>query len=108
MSDTAQNTSAPQAEATPRTVLCVKLSRELPAISRKPFKNELGERIYQSISEEAWAMWKEQAKMLLNEYRLNLALPEAQDFLMKQCEAFFFGAGSAAPAEFTPPTTPPA
>ena len=56
----------------PRMVKCAKLSRELPAIPYKPFNNELGQRIYDSISMEAWKGWLEFSKMIVNEYRLDL------------------------------------
>ena len=53
-----------------RMVKCVKLSRELPGIKWKPWEDELGQRIYDSVSQEAWKMWLEHSKMLINEYRL--------------------------------------
>ena len=92
-------------ETEPRLVDCKKLGRSLPGLPRAPFKNDLGARIYEEISSEAWSLWKEHAKLLLNEYRLNLALPDAQAFLMAQCEAFFFSDGSKRPEEFAPRPT---
>jgi Fe-S cluster biosynthesis and repair protein YggX len=85
-----------------RLVRCVKLGQELPGVERKPFKSELGERIFAQVSQQAWKMWTDHAKLILNEYRLNLAMPECQEFLMKQCEAFFFGEGAHVPKEFMP------
>ena len=58
--------------------------------------------IYEKVSKEAWNMWMEHMKMLMNEYRLNLATLEAQEFLIKQMEEYFFGAGSALPPDFVP------
>jgi Fe-S cluster biosynthesis and repair protein YggX len=95
-----------QAQPGPTKVQCVKLGRELPALAAPPFPNELGRRIQAQVSREAWDLWLEQSKMLINEYRLNLRTPEARKFLMEQCEAFFFGPGSAPPAEFEPPQQP--
>ena len=53
-------------------VQCVKLSKELPGVKCKPFEDELGQRIYDNVSQEAWKMWLEHSKMLINEYRLDL------------------------------------
>ena len=86
----------------PRMVQCKKLGKELPGLTYKPYNNALGQRIYDEISEQAWKMWVETAKMLLNEYRLNLALPQSQKFLFEQAEKFFFGEGAAPPPEFKP------
>jgi Fe-S cluster biosynthesis and repair protein YggX len=86
-----------------RTVYCVKLHKELPGLAETPFDNELGQRIYDNVSKEAWRMWVEQMKMIMNEYRLNLGTPEAQEFLMKQMEEYFFGEGAAHPPGYVAP-----
>lgn len=86
-----------------RTVLCVKLQRELPAINYKPFEDDLGQRIFDQVSLEAWRMWLEHSKMIVNEYRLDLTSDKAHEVLKEQCEQFFFGEGAALPAEFVPP-----
>lgn len=80
-----------------RTVMCTKLHRELPALDFVPFDDELGTRIYNEISEEAWRLWLEHSKRMINEYRLDLVTPEAFEFLHKRCEEFLFGDGSDAP-----------
>ena len=85
-----------------RIVKCAKLQRELPGLKFKPYSNELGQKIYDQISEKAWKMWTDQAKMILNEYRLNLASPEATKFLFEQADAFFFGPGAALPPDYVP------
>ena len=95
-------TPAPAPTSGERMVLCAKLGKELPGLKYKPYNNALGQRIYDSVSEQAWKQWVETAKMLLNEYRLNLATPNAQSFLFEQCEKFFFGPGAAPPPEFKP------
>ena len=90
----------------PRMVKCAKLGRELPGLDEAPFDTPLGQRIFASVSAEAWRMWAEHSKMLLNEYRLQPWKPEAQQFLVEQMEQFFFGAGSQLPKEFVPPPQP--
>jgi Fe-S cluster biosynthesis and repair protein YggX len=90
------------ADATGRTVLCVKLKKELPALKEVPFEGHpLGQRIYENVSQDAWKMWVEHMKMLMNEYRLNLGTKEAQEFLLEQMEQYFFGAGVNLPPGFT-------
>ncbi|MCX6589203.1 MAG: oxidative damage protection protein [Acidobacteria bacterium] len=90
------------ADATGRTVLCVKLKKELPALKEVPFEGHpLGQRIFENVSQDAWKMWVEHMKMLMNEYRLNLGTKEAQEFLLEQMEQYFFGAGVNLPPGFT-------
>ena len=89
---------------TGRTVFCVKFQREMPGLDEPPFDNHpLGQRIYENVSKEAWKMWLEQMKMIMNEYRLNLGTQEAQEFLLKQMEDYFFGEGASFPAGYVPP-----
>ena len=84
-------------------VYCVKFKKEMPGLDEPPFDNELGQKVYDNVSEEAWRMWMEHCKMLLNEYRLNPARREDQEVIVKQLEMFFFGEGSAKPKEYVPP-----
>ena len=89
-----------------RTVFCVKFQREMPGLDEVPFEGHpLGQRIYENVSKEAWKLWVERMKMVMNEYRLNLGTQEAQEFLLKQMEDFFFGEGSALPPDYVPPKT---
>lgn len=88
-----------------RRVMCVKFGREMEGLSEVPFEGHpLGQRIYENVSKEAWRMWVEHMKMLMNEYRLNLGTPEAQEFLLKQMEEYFFGEGARLPEGYVPPT----
>jgi Fe-S cluster biosynthesis and repair protein YggX len=86
-----------------RTVFCVKFQREMPGLDEVPFDNPLGQRIYDNVSKEAWRVWVDRMKMIMNEYRLNLGTREAQEFLLKQMEEYFFGAGAAMPPDFREP-----
>jgi Fe-S cluster biosynthesis and repair protein YggX/rhodanese-related sulfurtransferase len=85
-----------------RTVMCNKFGKELPALKRKPFPTPLGERIKAEISADAWELWVEHSKMLINEYRLSPLDPRAQELLMEQCEKYFFGEGARLPEGFVP------
>jgi len=89
-----------------RMVQCVKLGRELPGLERSPYPGELGQRIFDNISQEAWEMWKPQAVILINHYGLSLMDPQAQQFLRQQMEEFFFGADARMPEGWSPAGTP--
>ena len=95
----------PPANAPVRMVKCVKLGRELPGLDAKPWPGPLGERIYEQVSAEAWQMWEERMKMILNEYRLMPWQKEAQDLVARHMEEFFFGEGTALPPEYKPQQT---
>ena len=86
-----------------RLVKCVKMQRDLPGLDEPPWPGELGTRIYENISKEAWALWEERMKMILNEYRLMPWQKEAQTMMAQQMEEFFFGEGSALPTDYVPP-----
>jgi Fe-S cluster biosynthesis and repair protein YggX len=83
-----------------RMVQCVHLGREAEGLDRAPFKGELGQRVFENISKEAWRSWLEHSKMLINEYRLDLTSEQGQRIWMTECERYFFGDGSAKPPEF--------
>jgi len=85
-------------------VFCAKLKQELPGLPEPPFDSELGQKIYNQVSQQAWSQWTEYCKMLLNEYRLNPARKQDQEVIVKQMEQFFFGEGAAPPAQYVPPT----
>ena len=90
----------------PRMVNCAKLGRELPGVVYRPFDNELGKRIYENVSQDAWRLWIEHSKMMVNEYRIDLTSPQGQKMLLEQAEKFFFGDAGAAsehPADYVPP-----
>lgn len=86
-----------------RTVHCVKLDQESEGLDFPPYPGELGKRIYEQVSKEAWQMWMKHQTMLINEYRLTPVDPKARQFLEQEMEKFFFGEGSAPPQEYVPP-----
>ncbi len=87
-----------------RTVNCVKLNKEAEGLERAPYPGELGQRLLENVSKEAWQMWLQQQTMLINEYRLSPIDPKARKYLEEQMEAFFFGQGAETPSEYTPKT----
>jgi len=86
-----------------RTVHCVKLGQDLPGLDSPPWPGELGERIFNHVSLEAWRLWEDRMRMILNEYRLLPFQKEAQDLMAAQMTEFFFGEESAPPADYVPP-----
>ena len=81
-------------------VNCVKLKREAEGLDRQPYPGELGQRIFDQVSKQAWGEWLKHQTMLINEYHLSPIEPKARKFLEQQMEAFFFGDGSEPPPEF--------
>ena len=88
----------------PRMVYCVKLQRELPGLEKPPFPGELGKRIFENISQQAWEMWPAQSTLIINHYGLNMADPESRKILREQMEEFFFGEDSRMPEGWAPET----
>lgn len=86
-----------------RMVFCVKLQKEAEGLKFPPYPGDLGKRIYENISQEAWSQWLQHQTMLINEYRLTPVDPKHRQFLEQEMEKYFFGEGSSIPKEFTPP-----
>ena len=85
-----------------KVVNCVRLKREAEGLDRQPYPGELGKRIFENVSKEAWQEWLRHQTMLINEYRLSPIDPKARKFLEEQMEKFFFGEGSETPPDFRP------
>ena len=85
-----------------RMVKCAKLGKELPALEKPPLPGELGKKIFDNVSAEAWDMWLEHQKMLMNEYRIDLSDKSSRQILKQQCENYFFGDGSQLPPDYVP------
>jgi Fe-S cluster biosynthesis and repair protein YggX len=85
-----------------RRVHCVLLKKESEGLDYLVYPGELGKRIYDNVSKEAWGQWLAHQTMLINENRLTPIEPKARAFLVKEMEKFFFGGGSEKPAEFVP------
>lgn len=91
------------APAGARIVHCVKLGRDLPGLNEPPWPGELGQRVFENVSVQAWKMWEDRMKMILNEYRLMPWQKEAQELMARAMEEFFFGENAAVPPGYTPP-----
>jgi Fe-S cluster biosynthesis and repair protein YggX len=87
-----------------RMVFCAKLKQELPGLDAPPFPGELGERIFENISAEAYRLWGQHATIMINHYGLHPADPETRKMLRKEMEEFFFSAEAAMPEGWADPT----
>ncbi|MCG9059303.1 oxidative damage protection protein [Laribacter hongkongensis] len=87
-----------------RMVQCIKLGREAEGLDFPPLPGELGKKVYENVSKEAWQAWLRHQTMLINENRLNLADSRARQYLTQQLQNYFFGAGADMPAGFVPPS----
>jgi len=85
-----------------RNVQCVLLGEEAEGLDYAPYPGELGQRIFERVSKQAWQRWLAHQTMLINENRLTPIEPAARQFLAEEMEKFFFGEGSAPPPEFVP------
>ena len=88
-----------------RTVQCIKLGTEAEGLDFAPYPGELGKRIFENVSKQAWAEWLKQQTMLVNENRLNLADLRARQYLARQMEKHFFGEGADQAQGFVPPAS---
>ena len=88
-----------------RTVTCVLLGKEAEGLDIPTYPGDLGQRIFDEVSKEAWQKWLAHQTMLINENRLSPVDPAARSFLEGEMEKFFFGGGSAAPKDFVPPSS---
>jgi len=86
-----------------RTVQCVKLKKEAEGLERPPYPGELGQKIYDNVSKEAWQAWVGQQTILMNENRLTPIDPEHRKFLEEKMQEFLFeDGGNETPVGFTP------
>jgi len=85
-----------------RMVNCVKLKKEAEGLDRPTYPGELGKRVYDNVSKEAWQLWIRHQTMLINEYRLSPVDPKARKFLEEQMDKFFFGDGGVTPPDYKP------
>lgn len=85
-----------------RRVQCIKLGKEAEGLDRAPYPGELGKKIFENVSKEAWQLWMKHQTILINENRLSPIDPKHRKFLEEEMEKFFFGGGSELPGAFSP------
>lgn len=74
-----------------KVIHCIKLDQDLEGLDYPPVPGELGQKILNTVSKEAWSNWLKQQTMIINENRLNLAEETARRYLRQQMEYYFFG-----------------
>ncbi|MEW9797889.1 oxidative damage protection protein [Alteromonas sp. CYL-A6] len=87
-----------------RTVFCAHLKKEADGLDFQLYPGELGKRIFDNISKEAWAEWQKKQTMLINEHKLNMMDPEARKFLEQNMEAFLFEGKDPKIEGYVPPS----
>ena len=87
----------------PRIIQCQYLKKESEGLDFSPYPGDLGKKIFDNISKEAFELWKKHQTMLINENRLNLADARGRQYLARQMEQFFFGSGAEQPSGYVPP-----
>jgi len=88
-----------------RMVKCVKLGKEAEGLGYQTYPGELGKKIFDNVSKEAWQLWLGHQTMLMNENRLSPIEPKARKFLEGEMEKYFFGEGSQPPTGYVPPSS---
>jgi Fe-S cluster biosynthesis and repair protein YggX len=86
-----------------RTVQCIKLKQEAEGLEFPPYPGEMGTKIWQSISKQAWQGWLDVQTRLVNENRLNLADARARKYLKEQMEKHLFEDIDVEAQGFVPP-----
>lgn len=86
-----------------RMVMCAKLGQELPALEAPPFPGELGQRIFDNISADAYQLWTQHATIMINHYGLHPADPDTRKLLRKEMDEFFFGENARMPEGWAAP-----
>lgn len=76
-----------------RMVFCQVLKREAPGLDSPPYPGELGERIFENVSEEGWKQWLERLTTIINENQLNTADPGSLEVIEQHMVGFLFGEG---------------
>lgn len=85
-----------------RSINCIKLGRVAEGLTKPPYPGDLGQKIFECVSKEAWQLWLRHQTMLINEYRLTPVDPKARKFLEEEMDKYFFGDGSAMPDQYVP------
>lgn len=85
-------------------VFCQVLKREAQGLDRPPYPGELGERIFEEVSQEGWTQWLQRLAIIINENRLSTADPGSLELIEMHMRGFLFGEGDLGqlPSGFSP------
>jgi Fe-S cluster biosynthesis and repair protein YggX len=87
-----------------RTIFCHVLQKEAEGLDFQIYPGELGKKIFDNISKEAWADWQKKQTMLINEHKLNMMDPEARALLEAKMQAFLFEGQDVTVDGYVPPS----
>lgn len=79
---------------------CIKLGAQAEGLDFQPWPGDLGAKIFESVSKQAWQEWLRQQTILINEYKLNPLDADHKKYLAEQMEAYFFGDGIVMPDQW--------
>ncbi len=80
-----------------RLITCTKLGKPAEGLDHPTWPGDLGQRIFNQISKQAWQDWLRQQTILINEYKLNPLDRAHKKYLASQMEAYLFGDGIVLP-----------
>ena len=77
-----------------RTVFCQVLKAESAGLETPPYPGDLGQRIYENISNEGWNKWLQRLTIIINENRLSTADPRNIEVIEQHMLGFLFDEGN--------------
>ena len=87
-----------------RTIFCTFLQRDAEVQDFQLYPGEVGKRIYNEISKEAWAEWMKKQTMLINEKKLNMMNVDDRKLLEAEMIKFLFEGHDVHIEGYTPPS----
>lgn len=87
-----------------RTIFCTFLQRDAEGQDFQLYPGEIGKRIYNEISKEAWAEWMKKQTMLINEKKLNMMNVDDRKLLEAEMIKFLFEGHDVHIEGYTPPS----
>lgn len=73
-----------------RTIFCTFLKKDAEGQDFQLYPGEIGKRIYNEISKEAWSQWITKQTMLINEKKLSMMNIEDRKLLEQEMVNFLF------------------
>jgi len=87
-----------------RTVFCQHLNKELEGLAFQLYPGDVGKKIFDNISKEAWTMWQKKQTMLINEKKMNMMNPDDRAFLEQAMVSYLFEGKEPEIEGYVPPS----
>ena len=87
-----------------RTIFCTFLQRDAEGQDFQLYPGEVGKRIYNEISKEAWAEWMKKQTMLINEKKLKMMNVDDRKLMEAEMIKFLFEGHDVHIEGYTPPS----